>query len=84
MTLQTQYRMCGDIMAIANALTYGGRLRCGNALVEHGMLSVTSSAPASDPAWLQQARPHARSGKAAPTKAVLVMDVEDTDAAFCM
>lgn len=57
--LQTQYRMCDDIMAIANALTYGGRLRCGNALVEHGMLSLTSGAPESAPAWLQQASPHA-------------------------
>ena len=83
-TLQTQYRMCGDIMAIANALTYGGRLRCGNALVEHGMLSLTGSASVSAPAWLQQACPHAQYGKAAWARAVLVVEVEDTDAALRM
>ena len=62
-TLQTQYRMCGDIMALGNELTYEGRLRCGNGLVEHGMLSLTGAAPESAPAWLRQASPHAQPGK---------------------
>ena len=83
-TLQTQYRMCSNIMAIANALTYGGRLRCGNALVEHGMLSLTSNAHASAPAWLQQACSHAQYGNAAWARAVPVVEVEDTDAALRM
>ena len=55
-TLRTQYRMCTDIMAIANELTYEGQLRCGNPLVEHGMLSLTASIPQSLPGWLRQAR----------------------------
>lgn len=55
MELRTQYRMCGDIMAIANELTYRGRLRCGSPLVEHGMLSLTGSASESAPGWLRQA-----------------------------
>ena len=55
-TLRTQYRMCADIMAIANELTYEGQLRCGSPLVEHGMLSLTASIPQSLPDWLIQAR----------------------------
>ncbi len=47
MTLRTQYRMCADIMAIANELTYEGQLRCGSPLVEQGMLSPTASHPCS-------------------------------------
>lgn len=53
-TLRTQYRMCTDIMAVANELTYEGQLRCGSPLVEHGMLSVSSCAPESAPGWLRQ------------------------------
>ena len=53
-TLRMQYRMCSDIMAVANELTYEGQLRCGSPVVEHGMLSVSSSAPESAPGWLRQ------------------------------
>ena len=54
-TLRTQYRMCADIMAIANEMTYEGRLRCGSPLVEQGMLSLMSTVPDSLPSWLKQA-----------------------------
>ncbi len=54
-TLRTQYRMCADIMAVANELTYEGQLRCGSPLVEQGMLSPTAAIPASLPGWLRQA-----------------------------
>ena len=53
--MRTQYRMCADIMAIANELTYEGQLRCGSPLVEQGMLSLTAAIPESLPGWLRQA-----------------------------
>ena len=53
-----QYRMCADVMALANELTYAGQLRCGSSLVEHGMLSLTSAIPESLPGWLRQASAH--------------------------
>jgi hypothetical protein len=53
-TLRSQYRMCADIMAIANELTYEGQLWCGSPLVEHGMLSVSDDKPESAPGWLRQ------------------------------
>ena len=56
-TLRTQYRMCADIMAIANELTYDGQLRCGSPLVEQGMLAQTAPIPESLPDWLRQASP---------------------------
>lgn len=57
-TLRTQYRMCADIMALANKLTYEGQLRCGSSLVEQGMLSLTAAIPESLPGWLRQASAH--------------------------
>jgi hypothetical protein len=36
--LGLQYRMCDDIVEVANLLTYNGRLRCGNALVASARL----------------------------------------------
>ena len=80
MTLRTQYRMCSDIMAMANALTYGGRLRCGNVLVEHGMLSTSGSTPEPTPAWLQQASCHIQLGILHGQE--LYLEVVITDAAL--
>ena len=39
-TLGKQYRMCGDIMSLSNALIYDGQLRCGNDDVAQRTLSV--------------------------------------------
>ena len=58
MTLRTQYRMCADIMAVANELMYEGQLRCGSPLVEQGMLSLATNIPESLPGWLRQASTH--------------------------
>ncbi|XP_022924798.1 DNA replication ATP-dependent helicase/nuclease DNA2 isoform X1 [Cucurbita moschata] len=50
--LQSQYRMCRDIMELSNALIYGDRLRCGseetaNAKLEFSGLKLSSS-------WLKE------------------------------
>lgn len=42
--LSYQYRMNGDVMALCNDLTYSGRLRCGNALVENQRLVIPNMA----------------------------------------
>ena len=54
-TLQTQYRMAGDIQSLANELVYCGRLRCGSLQQEQATLSLPllQSSP-QHPAWLQQ------------------------------
>ena len=58
MTLRTQYRMAGDIQAVANALVYAGRLRCGCPAVEAATLDVRP-ASTQQPPWLAQVRqPH--------------------------
>lgn len=41
--LRLQYRMNADIMAISNALVYGGLLLCGNEQVSHGRLDLEKS-----------------------------------------
>ncbi len=64
MTLRAQYRMCADIMAVANELTYEGQLRCGSPLVEQGMLSLTTAMSESLPGWLRQASPFIHTYKA--------------------
>ena len=54
-TLQTQYRMAGDIQSLANELVYCGRLQCGSQQQEEAMLALpllTSSSQHS--AWLRQ------------------------------
>ncbi|KAG6549576.1 hypothetical protein Mapa_008958 [Marchantia paleacea] len=50
--LQSQYRMCSDIMALSNSLIYGDRLRCGSPQVANATLQL-SSTPVSS-AWLSQ------------------------------
>ncbi|KAK9467597.1 hypothetical protein V1512DRAFT_261556 [Lipomyces arxii] len=39
-TLEHQYRMCEDIMALSNTLIYNGRLKCGNEKVARRTLPV--------------------------------------------
>ncbi len=58
-TLRRQYRMAGDIMALPNALVYGGALRCGSEAVEKAVLALPRLAgvlAAGLPAWAAQAR----------------------------
>ena len=52
-TLRTQYRMAGDIQAVANELVYNGVLRCGCPAVEAAALTVHPSTM-QHPPWLQQ------------------------------
>lgn len=42
--LSYQYRMNADVMALCNDMTYSGRLRCGNARVEHQRLVIPNLA----------------------------------------
>ncbi|KAL2634060.1 hypothetical protein R1flu_005539 [Riccia fluitans] len=51
--LQSQYRMCSDIMALSNSLIYGDRLRCGSSDVANGCLHLPSP-PSTVPPWLSQ------------------------------
>lgn len=39
-SLEHQYRMCSDIMALSNQLIYSGRLKCGNETVANRSLTV--------------------------------------------
>ncbi|KAJ1546652.1 Tripartite DNA replication factor [Cladochytrium tenue] len=39
-TLSLQYRMCGDVMLLANELVYSGRLQCGDDAVARARLPV--------------------------------------------
>lgn len=82
--LGKQYRMCEDIMTLANVLIYDGRLRCGNEAVAtrqlqnidlsrlstyHNSASTCTIYPASDPAcWL--------STLCSPTKKVLYLNTD--------
>ncbi|XP_058204643.1 DNA replication ATP-dependent helicase/nuclease JHS1 isoform X2 [Rhododendron vialii] len=50
--LQSQYRMCADIMELSNALIYGNRLHCGSSEVENAKLKYTSSKYVST--WLKE------------------------------
>lgn len=50
--LQSQYRMCADIMELSNALIYGNRLRCGSPEIENAKIAYTGAASA--PEWLKQ------------------------------
>lgn len=52
--LHEQYRMCGPINALANALTYGGDLQCGNEGIERAQLPLPDldSVRSSWPEWL--------------------------------
>ena len=52
--LTRQYRMCADIMALANTLTYAGRLRCGTPAVAARALHAPHLARLdAAPRWLQ-------------------------------
>lgn len=55
--LTAQYRMAEDIMSLANALVYGGRLSCANEAVAAATLAQShpSQVPGLPP-WLQQVR----------------------------
>lgn len=50
--LQSQYRMCRDIMELSNALIYGDRLRCGSAETANAKLELSSSKLCSS--WLKE------------------------------
>ncbi|KAK5116011.1 hypothetical protein LTR62_000467 [Meristemomyces frigidus] len=65
--LGRQYRMCGDVMSLANELIYDGRLRCGNEGVEGRSLRLDAGADlqeyhslgdvaggCQDPCWLEE------------------------------
>lgn len=41
-TLKLQYRMCGPVNILANKLTYGGELECGNDQVQQATLQLPS------------------------------------------
>lgn len=41
-TLKLQYRMCGPVNILANKLTYGGELTCGNEDVQNATLQLPS------------------------------------------
>lgn len=47
--LSYQYRMNADVMALCNDMTYSGRLRCGNARVEHQRLMIPNLAAVPTP-----------------------------------
>ncbi|CAH9097877.1 unnamed protein product [Cuscuta epithymum] len=50
--LQSQYRMCKEIMELSNTLIYGNRLRCGSSEVENAKL--TYSCPIAGPPWMKE------------------------------
>ncbi|XP_038878324.1 DNA replication ATP-dependent helicase/nuclease JHS1 [Benincasa hispida] len=50
--LQSQYRMCRDIMELSNALIYGDRLRCGSEETANAKLELSSSKLSSS--WLKE------------------------------
>ncbi|CAI5478109.1 unnamed protein product [Closterium sp. Yama58-4] len=58
--LSTQYRMCRPVMALANALVYDGRLKCGSEAVSNARLvlpklgSLLGMGKGGLPLWLQQ------------------------------
>jgi DNA replication ATP-dependent helicase Dna2 len=43
-SLETQYRMCADVMALSNHLIYSGRLKCGNEAVANRSLMINPPA----------------------------------------
>lgn len=55
-TLKLQYRMCGPVNILANKLTYGGELECGNQDVQDAILQlpsiVSSQEKYADQPWL--------------------------------
>ncbi|QCD95507.1 DNA replication ATP-dependent helicase Dna2 [Vigna unguiculata] len=52
LALQSQYRMCQDIMDLSNALIYGDRLRCGSVEVANAKLEFSDLS--CDLPWLEQ------------------------------
>ncbi|CAK7349266.1 unnamed protein product [Dovyalis caffra] len=52
--LQSQYRMCQDIMELSNALIYGDRLRCGSSEIANARLKFSSLQSCSS--WLKESR----------------------------
>ena len=52
MVLRKQYRMAGDIMALANELVYGGQLACASAAVADATLQLPRSCGTDLPPWL--------------------------------
>ncbi|VFQ84275.1 unnamed protein product [Cuscuta campestris] len=51
--LQSQYRMCKEVMELSNTLIYGNRLRCGSSEVKHAKL-IYSSPIAGGPSWMKE------------------------------
>ena len=52
--LRKQYRMAGDIMALANKLVYGDQLLCGSAAVAEAALQLPRSCDPGLPPWLRE------------------------------
>ncbi|XP_031092095.1 DNA replication ATP-dependent helicase/nuclease JHS1 isoform X1 [Ipomoea triloba] len=50
--LQSQYRMCKEIMELSNTLIYGNRLRCGSSEVENAKLTYSCSI--AGPPWMKE------------------------------
>uniref|UniRef100_A0A3N7FZF6 DNA helicase n=1 Tax=Populus trichocarpa TaxID=3694 RepID=A0A3N7FZF6_POPTR len=50
--LQSQYRMCQDIMELSNALIYGDRLRCGSSEIANARLKFSGLQSCSS--WLKE------------------------------
>ncbi|KAB5527857.1 hypothetical protein DKX38_021704 [Salix brachista] len=50
--LQSQYRMCQDIMELSNALIYGDRLRCGSSEIANARLEFSGLQSCSS--WLKE------------------------------
>jgi DNA replication ATP-dependent helicase Dna2 len=72
--LCSQYRMNSQIMALSNALTYSGRLRCGTTAVAEATLdlpTLSSTWPAQD--W--------RARALAPSQPVVFLDTDGLDGA---
>jgi DNA replication ATP-dependent helicase Dna2 len=54
-SLTVQYRMAEDVQAVANALVYGGALRCGNEATAQRRYVLPMAPPQSAPAWVRAA-----------------------------
>nr|GMC75970.1 DNA replication ATP-dependent helicase/nuclease DNA2 [Ipomoea batatas] len=50
--MQSQYRMCKEIMELSNTLIYGNRLRCGSSEVENAKLTYSCSI--AGPPWIKE------------------------------
>ena len=52
-SLTVQYRMAEEVQSVANALVYGGVLRCGNSATAQRMYTLPQAVASGTPAWVQ-------------------------------